>query len=89
MENLIIVVTKTVFHSKDVIWRNAHYWCHFHILDALREFCAHYMDEMQKKQKVLYTTVNIELCALIPIAFHTNVIIDQRHKNQMIGVQRP
>ena len=36
-----------------------------------------YTDKMQKKQQVLYTTVNIELCALIQIAFHPNVINDR------------
>ena len=70
-------------------WRNAQYSCHFHILDALRQFCVHYMDKMQKKQQVLYTAVSIELCALIQIAFHTNVISDLRPKNQIIGIQRP
>ena len=35
----------------------------------------------------LYTTVSIERCALIQIAFHTNVISDQRPRNQIIGIQ--
>ena len=45
---------------------------------------VHYMDKMQKKQQALYTTVKIELCALIQIAFNTNVISDQRPTNQII-----
>ena len=61
--------------------RDAQYWCHFHILEALHEFCVHYTDKRQTKQQVLYTTVNIELCALIQVAFHPNVISDRRPKN--------
>ena len=44
-------------------------------------FCVHYTDTMQKKQQVLYTTVNIELCALIQVAYNPNVISDRRPKN--------
>ena len=61
----------------------------FTFFDTLREFLMHYTDKMQKKQQVLYTTVKIELCALIQIAFNTNVTNDQRPRNQIVGIQRP
>ena len=38
------------------------------ILDALRQVFVHFMDKMQKKQQVLYTTVRNVLC------FNTNYI---------------
>ena len=52
----------------------------FHIMDARRQFCVQYTDKMQKKQQVYYTTVNIELSALMQIAFHLNVTSDRRPK---------